>query len=212
MLPDNHCVANVVRFGAEETTVPIGSHVCLLYRTAAERDNIAVPFVRQGLQDGASCKYVVDDQTAENLRRGLAASGVSVTTAEASGRLQILTAAETYLRNAPFNYHEMLAFWEDVAADVRAANLPYSRCAGETAFLQHSAPGLEHFMEYEAQLNNCIPRMPLVVLCLYNLTKMSGDLVAGVLQTHPYVVMGGVLIRNPYYIAPDKFLAQFPRA
>ncbi len=201
-----------VRFGTEETTVPIGSHICLLYRTAAERDNIAVPFVRQGLEDGASCKYVVDDQTAEHLRMGLAASGVNVSTVESAGKLQILTAADTYLRNAPFNYHEMLAFWEAVGAEVRAANLPYSRCAGETAFLEQKAPGLEHFMEYEAQLNNYVPKLPLVVLCLYNLTKLSGDLVAGVLQTHPYVVMGGVLIHNPYYIPPEKFLNQHGHA
>lgn len=202
-----------VRFGTEETLVPVGSHICLLYRTEEERDRIAVPFVREGVRDGASCRYVVDDQTAEHLRQGLSAAGVNVAAVEASNQLKILTAADTYLRNAPFNYHEMFAFWDVVVEEVRAANLPYSRCAGETAFLQHGAPGLEHFMEYEAQLNNYVPKVPLVVLCLYNLMKLSGDLVAGVLQTHPYAVMGGVLIQNPYYIAPETFLAHHrPRA
>jgi MEDS: MEthanogen/methylotroph, DcmR Sensory domain len=201
-----------VRFGTEEALIPVGSHICLLYRTEEERDRIAVPFVREGVRDGASCRYVVDDQTAEHLRQGLTAAGVNVAAVEANSQLQILTAADTYLRNAPFNYHEMLAFWDVVVEEVRAAHLPYSRCAGETAFLQHRAPGLEHFMEYEAQLNNYIPKVPLVVLCLYNLMKLSGDLVAGVLQTHPYAVMGGVLIRNPYYIPPDQFLAQYKPA
>ncbi|HET8668238.1 MAG TPA: MEDS domain-containing protein [Terriglobales bacterium] len=197
-----------VRFGSEDAQVPVGSHICLLYRTEEERDRIAVPFVREGVRDGASCRYVVDDQTAEHLRRGLAAAGVNVENVEASGHLQILTAAETYLKKAPFDYREMLAFWDVVVDHVRDAKLPYSRCAGETAFLQQKGPGLERFMEYEAHLNNYIPNVPLVVLCLYNLTKLSGDLVAGVLQTHPYAVMGGVLIRNPYYIPPEQFLAQ----
>jgi hypothetical protein len=201
-----------VRFGTEETQVPVGSHICLLYRTDEERDRTVVPFLREGVRDGAPCRYVVDDQTAEHLRKGLSAAGVNVAIAEAAGQLKILTAADTYLRNAPFNYREMLAFWDVVVAEVRSANLPYSRCAGETAFLQHGAPGLEHFMEYEAQLNHYIPQVPLVVLCLYNLRKLSGDLVAGVLQTHPYAVMGGVLIRNPYYIPPDQFLAQYKPA
>lgn len=202
-----------VRFGTEDTQVPVGSHICLLYRTDEERDRIAVPFVREGVREGASCRYVVDDQTAEHLRKGLSDAGVNVASVEATGQVKILTAADTYLRNAPFNYHEMLAFWDVVVEEVRAAKLPYSRCAGETAFLQHRGPGLEHFMEYEAQLNNYIPKVPLVVLCLYNLMKLSGDLVAGVLQTHPYAVMGGVLIRNPYYIPPEQFLAQHkPRA
>lgn len=202
-----------VRFGVEETQIPVGSHICLLYRTDEERDRVAVPFVREGVRDGALCRYVVDDQTAEHLKQGLSAAGVKVASVEASGQLKILTAADTYLRNAPFNYHEMFTFWDMVVEEIRAGNLAYSRCAGETAFLQHGAPGLEHFMEYEAQLNNYVPKVPLIVLCLYNLTKLTGDLVAGVLQTHPYAVMGGVLIRNPYYIPPEQFLAQYkPRA
>jgi hypothetical protein len=197
-----------VRFGTEETRIPIGSHICLLYRTEEERDKVAVPFLREGLRDGALCRYVVDDQTAEHLQRGLAAAGVNVTTVEASGQLRLLTAADTYLRKDAFNTREMIAFWETVAAQMQADKMAYARCAGETTFLQQRVPGLEHFLEYEAELNNYIPTRPLVVLCLYNIMKFSGDLVAGVLQTHPYAVMGGVLIRNPYYIPPEKFLAQ----
>jgi MEDS: MEthanogen/methylotroph, DcmR Sensory domain len=203
-----HPGERMVRFGTEETRVPVGSHICSLYRTEEERDNIAIPFTREGLREGASCRYVVDDQTAEHLRQALIASGLNVAALETTGQLKILTAADTYLRKDAFNYHEMIAFWEEVASDVRASNVPYARCTGETTFLQQSAPGLEHFLEYEAELNNYVPKLPLVVLCQYNITKFSGDLIVGVLQTHPYAVMGGVLIRNPYYIAPEQFLAQ----
>ncbi len=200
---------STVRFGTEETRVPIGSHICSLYRTEEERNNIAIPFVEEGIRDGASCRYVVDDQTAEHLRRSLSQRGMNVRTLESSGQLKILTAADTYLRKDAFNYHEMIAFWETVAADVRASQRPYARCTGETTFLQQNAPGLEHFLEYEAELNNYVPTVPLVVLCQYNITKFNGDLIVGVLQTHPYAVMGGVLIRNPYYVPPKQFLAQY---
>ncbi|MFB3917659.1 MAG: MEDS domain-containing protein [Terriglobales bacterium] len=201
-------IENAVRFGTEEAQVPLGSHICFLYRTEQERDDIAVPFLRQGLHDGAICRYVVDDQTAAHLQQGLAAAGVNVKAVEASNQLKILTAADTYLRKDAFNYREMIAFWETIAEELRASNRRYARCAGETNFLQQRVPGLEHFLEYEAQLNNYIPKLPMLVLCLYNITKFSGDLVIGVLQTHPYAVMGGVLIRNPYYIPPERFLSQ----
>ena len=197
-----------VRFGTEEVEVPIGSHICSLFRTDEERNNIAIPFVREGIRDGVSCKYVVSDQTAEHLRRALIASGLNVGTLEASGQLSILTAADTYLRKDAFNYREMIAFWENVSAEVRASNLPYARCTGETTFLREGTPSFAQFLEYEAELNNYVPNVPLVVLCQYNITKLSGDLVVGVLQTHPYAIMGGVLIRNPYYLPPEQFLAQ----
>jgi hypothetical protein len=150
----------------------------------------------------------VDDQTAEHLRRALASRGVNVSTLEAGGQLKILTAADTYLRKDAFNYHEMIAFWDTVVADVRASKRAYARCTGETTFLQQNAPGLNHFLEYESELNNYVPKVPLVVLCQYNVTKFNGELIVGVLQTHPYAVMGGVLIRNPYYVPPEQFLAQ----
>jgi hypothetical protein len=197
-----------VRFGTEETEVAIGSHICSLFRTDEERDNIAIPFVREGLRNNVKCRYVVNDQTAEHLRQGLAASGVNVAAVEASGHLQILSTADTYLRNNAFDTQAMIAFWEAVGEEARASDPPYMRCTGETTFLRQNAPGLNHFLEYEAELNNCVPKLPLVVLCQYNITKFSGDLVVGVLQTHPYAVIGGVLIRNPYYIPPEQFLAQ----
>ncbi len=199
---------HTVRFGTEEAMIPVGSHICSLYRTEEERNNIAIPFVEQGIRDDASCRYVVDDQTAEHLRRSLAATGIDVQSLEMSGQLKILTAADTYLRKDEFNYHEMIAFWDTVVADLHASHRQYARCTGETTFLQQRSPGLEHFLEYEAELNNYVPHVPLVVLCQYNITRFSGDLIVGVLQTHPYAVMGGVLIRNPYYVPPEQFLAQ----
>jgi hypothetical protein len=201
-------VPKTVRFGTEEVEVPIGSHICSLFRTDEERNNIAVPFVKQGIRDGVACKYVVSDQTAEHLRRALSASGLNVQKLEATGQLNVLTAADTYLRKDAFNYMEMIAFWETVCAEVRASGLPYARCTGETTFLRDGTPTFSQFLEYEAQLNNYVPNVPLVVLCQYNITKLSGNLVIGVLQTHPYAIMGGVLIRNPYYMPPEQFLAQ----
>ena len=198
-----------VRFGTEEVEVPVGSHICSLFRTDEERNNIAIPFVREGIRDGVSCKYVVSDQTAEHLRRSLSASGLNVAMLEATGQLDILTAADTYLKRDAFNYREMIAFWENVCAEVRASRRPYARCTGETTFLQEGTPTVEQFLEYEARLNDYVPNAPLVVLCQYNMTKLSGELIVGVLQTHPYAVMGGVLIRNPYYVPPEQFLARY---
>ena len=44
---------------------------------------------------------------------------------------------------------------------------------------------------------------------MYNLTRFSGQLIMGVLQTHPFTVSkGGSITANPYYLDPDEWLAR----
>jgi hypothetical protein len=46
-------------------------------------------------------------------------------------------------------------------------------------------------------------------LCLwrYVLRRFSGELLVYVLKTHPKVLLGGMVLDNPYYLEPDEFLA-----
>jgi hypothetical protein len=46
-----------------------------------------------------------------------------------------------------------------------------------------------------------------VFLCLYELDRFGGDVLVDVLKTHPKVLFGGMILDNPYYLAPDEFLA-----
>ena len=46
----------------------------------------------------------------------------------------------------------------------------------------------------------------MVVLCLYDLDRFSGEIVVNVVKTHPQVLVRGILVENPYYIEPDDFL------
>ena len=62
-------------------------------------------------------------------------------------------------------------------------------------------------MGYESELNRIMSNFPQVNLCLYDLTRCSGDLLMDVLKTHPKALLGGMVIDNPYYLDPDEFLA-----
>ena len=65
-------------------------------------------------------------------------------------------------------------------------------------------------MGYESELNRIMSNFPQVNLCLYDLTRCSGDLIMDVLKTHPKALLGGMVIDNPYYLDPDEFLASRP--
>jgi len=70
---------------------------------------------------------------------------------------------------------------------------------------------LNELLEYEARANEVWirhegPVNP--VICTYDLTKFRGDVVVDIMQTHPLVIIGGVLQENPFFVPPEEFLEQ----
>ena len=44
------------------------------------------------------------------------------------------------------------------------------------------------------------------MLCLYDLDQFNGEVLIGILETHPLVLLAGMVMENPYYIEPDAIL------
>jgi len=47
-----------------------------------------------------------------------------------------------------------------------------------------------------------------IVICVYDLKRMSGDMVIDIMRTHPIVLIGDVLQQNPFFVPPDQFLRE----
>ena len=179
-----------------------GDHVCVFYPSLAERDEILIPFLRAGLAAGDKCVVIVDTEepTAE-----LSALGAGV--GERQSGLQVLRSQDTYLANGSFSSEAMLSFWDRTMSAALSEGFTFARLAGEMTWALRQLPGVSELVEYEAQLNLLLPQHPQVVLCFYELDVFSGELLVNVLKTHPKVLIGGMVLDNPYYLAPDEFFA-----
>jgi hypothetical protein len=65
--------------------------------------------------------------------------------------------------------------------------------------------GVSDLIEYEARFN-LIHDARDPVICAYDLRKFTGDVIMDILRTHPTMLVGGVLMENPFFISPDQFL------
>ena len=77
----------------------------------------------------------------------------------------------------------------------------------DMSWAHRSQGAVADLIGYESELNRIMSNFPQVNLCLYDLTRCSGDLIMDVLKTHPKALLGGMVIDNPYYLEPDEFLA-----
>ena len=83
-----------------------------------------------------------------------------------------------------------------------------TRLAGHGEWIGDNWPGSADFLRYEIKLNQLIPKDRDVILCLYDLSKLSAGVVMDTLRSHPMVILGGVIQVNPFYVPPDEFLRE----
>jgi hypothetical protein len=200
MFPD------AVPIGIQGVRLSPGDHICAFYPGRAERDEILLPYLSEGLQVGDKCVCVVDGADAESV---LASLGADVDLASCLDRrqLDVLRSQETYLSGGRFSTEAMLDFWDRSMGDAVAGGFRFARAVGDMTWAARQMPGVAEFVGYEARLNYLLPRYPQVILCLYELDRFSGEVLVDVLKTHPKVLFGGMVLDNPYYLAPDEFLA-----
>lgn len=200
-------MATDIAAGIPGLALQAGDHVCAFYRGPEGRDEILLPFLREGLIAGDKCLAVLDEADPDEVLRRLAAD-VEVTVPPGSDQIEVLTSSESYLRGGAFSLPEMLAFWSvRVGSSLGPQGYSFARSLGEMTWALRDLPGVEDLVAYEAELNDFLPRYPQVILCLYDLDRFDGGMVVDLLRTHPKIVMCGTVIDNPYYTEPAAFLA-----
>src|SRR5262245_27952059 len=183
-------------------------HMCAFFQNRTDEYRVLVPFVREGLLQGDRGFHIVDPARLEDHRRRLADADIPVAQAVASGQLEILDWSQAHLRDGCFDRDRMLALAAEAITETRR------RGYGRTRFVTHMEWALaggtpfEGVIEYEAIANRFVPTDGDPVICVYDLARWSGQEVVSVIQTHPRVIIGGILQDNPFFVPPDAFLQQ----
>ena len=194
-------MTGTVPSGIDEIDLLPGSHVCAFYQGDSDRDRLLTAYLGAGLTAGDKCICVVDSaDTAKRLE------SLTLDSSGLGGQLDIHLPESTYLAGGEFTPTDMLTFWTEGLTKAEHEGYSFCRLAGEMTWALRDAPGVEHLADYESALNRVTASYPVVVLCLYDLDRFSGEVVINIVKTHPQVLVRGILVENPYYVGPDEFL------
>jgi hypothetical protein len=203
-------VTGAVPSGIDEIDLQPGSHVCAFYRGDSDRDRLLTAYLGAGLAAGDKCVCIVDSSPTakrlESLPRNCSSSVARAGRAPGGGQLDIHLPESTYLAGGEFTTSDMLTFWAESIAKAEVEGYSFCRLVGEMTWALRDAPGVEHLIGYESELNRVTSCYPAIVLCLYDLDLFSGEVVINIVRTHPQVLIQGILVENPYYVGPDEFL------
>lgn len=198
-LPDRPQLSEILK------ALAIHQHLCVIYETLDQQYSVAVPFLKIGLDRGEKCFYVADEDTTASILKAMRAQDVEVDAAIEKGMLTMAVKGQTYMKRGYFDPIEMITYWEGNVSEAKAAGYPAVRFAGEMTWALGGDPGTEKLIEYEAHLNRFLAKYDAVCLCQYDKKRFSTEIILQVLRTHPLVIYGGRVCKNPYYIPPDEF-------
>jgi hypothetical protein len=138
----------------------------------------------------------------------LAALGEAPGESGRTGRLDLMTPEQTYLRGGRFSMPAMLEYWRrGVESALAESRYRFVRVVGEMPRALVDEADLDEFLAYESELNRFAPCHPQTILCLYDLDRFTGKIFLTIMRTHPVVLLSGTVLENPYYLDPDEFLA-----
>ena len=199
-------MANALDLGLAGVDAQLGDHICGLYAGTQQRDDIILPFLEAGLLAGDKCICVVDATEPSTIIAKLADATEARQRADAK-QLDVMRAADLYLRSGTFSAAEIISLWKAAMSEVMYDNRFDVVRAVETWSMQDVRPELGELFALESEMNRFLPLYPQVILCLYDLEQFGGDIVVNLLRTHPKVLMSGMVVENPYFQGPDELLA-----
>jgi hypothetical protein len=145
--------------GIDEVDLQPGSHVCAFYRGDDDRDRLLNGYLGAGLTAGDKCICIVDSlYTQKRLKMPPGAHG-----GPPGGQLDIHLPESTYLAGGRFTTSDMLTFWKEAILRAGADGYSFCRLVGEMTWALRDAPGVEHLVSYESELNRVTSSYPVVV-------------------------------------------------
>jgi hypothetical protein len=135
-----------VPLGIVDAAVPRGSHVCTFFSGSAQRDDVVVPFLAEGIRSGNKCVAVLEAPGPQDLLTRLGGQ-VDLGRSVETGQLELPAPADAYLRSGQFSIEDMLDYWRDVATAAQgAARFSFIRATGEMpSVLDHPDGRAEFF-------------------------------------------------------------------
>lgn len=183
-------------------------HICGLFNSRDERFDTLLPFMLEGIAQGEKVIQIVDPEIRDQYIGRMKDAGIDIEEYKESGQVEVHSWQDGHLKGGWFDQEKMIPLVEDLLNSCKAEGYPLTRLVGNMEWALTDVPGVEDLVEYESRINYTLSKFDDPVVCCYDASKFPADVILGALRTHPMVLVGGTLHRNPLYVDPDQFLAE----
>lgn len=197
-----------IRIGSSR--IKRSAHACAFFNSREEYYKVLTPFIKDGMEANEMAFHILNEADHVDHVERLEKSGVEASKAIKSEQFIMKDWNESYLKPGHFDQEDMLALLENVLKEGKAKGFSKARLIGDMDWAANQkVNGVKDVVEYESRLNRFLPHYDeVVVVCTYDLNKHSASVIMDVLRSHPFVLIGGMMHVNPYYVSPDELISE----
>jgi hypothetical protein len=198
----------MISVGFDAGWVPAGTHMCLVYGDDDEYRWMMARFVQSGLEGNELVNYLADGMTPDQCKEWMRKDGVTLPDELDRRQLALLDAGATYCPDGTFKIDRCFDNWTNSYQGGLRKGYVGARGTGEMTWATKGLPGSENLVEYESRVNVLVRTVPMTFVCQYDARRFDGATLYSVLRVHPMTIVQGQVVRNPYYVEPEVFLAK----
>jgi len=187
-------------FGYGQFGFSWGDHICAIFDSPRQQMEIMVPFIAAGLRSSQRCTWIAPPAAANDFRKSLTDLGADLPTLEGSGQLVMISDVDFYLHEGLFEPSRTMDLVVVLLDDGRTHGYDAMRVAADVSWLRNTPVDPDLWESYESQVTQQVRGLPLVQVCQYHRRQVSADMIVTALRTHPIVILGDAIHRNPFYV------------
>jgi hypothetical protein len=190
-----------------EQSLDSGIHVCQLFADEEDRLESMIRYLASGIEAGQKCGCWTFDDAQSLLAAEGFETGLSMDDARARGQLSFEDADRVWFADGKFDPERLLSQLSNFHDSTGGEAWKGSRIVAEISPAIPEMPGGGRLIEYEVEVNRFLRGRPMTVICQYDLRRFSGSVLLDVLHVHPYVMIRGSIMPNPFYSLAEDALA-----
>ena len=196
-----------ISLGFTNDKTPAGTHICQIFSDNDERSEALLKFLVSGLAAGERAACFSEKVTEQTIRGFFAEKGLSYEQLSGNGAFSLSGTRDVYFEGNRFDPDRMLAILTQYYQEALAMGFNGARVIGEMSPEVQLLPGGERLLEYESKVSLLLKTHPVTSVCQYDARAFDGATIMDILKVHPLMVVRGSVVRNPFFIPPEEFLA-----
>lgn len=195
-----------VNLGFTDQIFEEGIHICQIFSEDDERHDSLIDFVVSGINDGDRTTCFTEKENDDILTAEFTKHGLDYSQLVETGKFSLSPTEEVYFKGGTFDPERMLALMQDYYETSIADKYIGARVIGEMSPKVETIEGGSRLLEYESRISMLLRKCPLTAVCQYDARKFDGATIMDILKVHPFTILKGKVVHNPFFIEPEEYL------
>jgi len=185
-----------------------GVHICQIFGNEEERHSALVDFIISGIEANENTACYTEKESDVSLENYFESKGISYKEAKKSGKFSLSKTAEVYFADEKFDPDRMVNLLKEFYNTSISNQKSGARVIGEMTPQVEKVKGGSRLLEYESKISLLTREYPVNAVCQYDAREFDGATIMDILKVHPYMIVKGSVVHNPFYIEPEEYLGK----